>query len=211
MPVGWPWVALPGVVFVTFGAVAEPPAEGCPVRLAGPVGVPLDSRGVVEFPPAPDDGGVARGAGCPVDWSAGVRPAGLDDCDMTTATAIAAAAATAAIPAVTARRLENRARAGGAPGKPVAGKPAPGESAPRYKVPGKPSASGAWGTGRVTSAVMDRPTERSGSDAMGGAGGKGWAGGMGGAAASRSLPDASSNAMVVSSALPAADAQRSAQ
>jgi hypothetical protein len=115
---------------VTFGAVAEP-AEGCPVRPAGPAGVPLDSRGVVELLPAPDDEGVARGAGCPVDWSAGGRWPEPGDCDMTTAAAIAPAAATAAITAVTARRLENRAGAGGVLGTPVAGNPAPGESAAR--------------------------------------------------------------------------------
>jgi hypothetical protein len=87
---------------------------------------------------------------------------------MTTAAAIAPAAATAAIPAVTARRLENR-------------------------------AGGAARGGRVTSAVRYGPAVRSAA-AAGRA-----------AAASRSLSGASSNAIVVSSALPAADAQRSAQ
>jgi hypothetical protein len=130
VPVGWPWVTPPGVVLVSFAVVAEPSAEGCPGRLAGPVGVPLDSRGV-DVPPATDREGVARGAGCPVGWSAGDRWPEPDDCDMTTAAAIAAAAAAAAIPAVTARRRENRAGAGPAPGKSVAGKPARRESAPR--------------------------------------------------------------------------------
>lgn len=118
------------MVLVTFAEVAEPPTEGCPGRLAGPVGVPLDSRGV-DVPLAADRAGVARGAGRPVGWSAGDRWPEPDDCDMTTAAAIAAAAATAAIPAVTARRRENRAGAGAAPGKSVAGKPARGESVPR--------------------------------------------------------------------------------
>jgi hypothetical protein len=97
--------------------------------------VPLDSRGA-DVPPATDREGVARGAGCPVGWSAGDRWPEPDDCDMTTAAAIAAAAAAAAIPAVTGQRRENRAGAGAAPagaapGRSVAEKPARGESAPR--------------------------------------------------------------------------------
>jgi hypothetical protein len=112
VPVGWPF-------------------EGCPGRLAGPGGVPLDPRGAVDVLPVPAAEAVARGAGCPAGWGAVGRWAEPEDCDMTTAVAIAAAAATATIAAVTARRRGNRAGADAAAGKSVAGKPASGGSAAR--------------------------------------------------------------------------------
>jgi hypothetical protein len=124
VPVGFAWVAPPGEVLVPF--------VGCPGRLAGLVAVALDPGAVAGALRVPDDADVARGAGCPVGWGAAGRWPEPDDCDMTTATAIAAAATAAAIPAVSTRRLGNRAGVAAPPGESAAaGNPAAGSSAPR--------------------------------------------------------------------------------
>jgi hypothetical protein len=115
-PVGWPWVAPPGVVLRAFDVAAGPPAADCPARPAGPLCVPPGCAGELT---GPDGEGVTREAGCPLGWSGGGRwPE--PDCDMTTATAIPAATTTAAMPAATVRRRAANRGAGAPPGEAAA-------------------------------------------------------------------------------------------